>query len=348
MSNAWEEGDHVRILSQNGIPEQGVIMKYHARGESELDLGLIWIASGQFVRINPSSTRVLGCEIRRVEPERKSRSAKAQRKLRAKRGRPFEEPRIQAFVRLETRGSVTKDDFNLRPCDSVPFRGRLDATEKFRSLHAVITALESNGFIMQRKANAEVLATYNLRKYLKDASKGRTEGVWMNPTVSIAALKHFGIPKAYLNAGKQLVPSYNQVIFQVDGSDTARTLGMHKDRDANDKEVNTLLGCVASDGAKDIIVWRGSLVDAMPRWWRNEGLSRQAFALALTQCEQVDSVRANVSVLSLKPGRFVFMPKGTWHWACPGEDTKWTAMITSSFYYFYIHLMSPSHRVLVG
>ena len=103
--------------------------------------------------------------------------------------------------------------------------------------------------------------------------------------------------------------------------------------DEADKPVNTLLGCVAGDGGKDVILWMNyESVEHMPRWWRNEGLSRESFELAKLQCGQVPEIRRQVAVITLNPGQFIFMPKNTYHWVCPSLGASWTVMVTSSFY----------------
>ena len=155
----------------------------------------------------------------------------------------------------------------------------------------------------------------------------------MNPTVSQACLKHFGIPREYFRADRKLVSDYNQMIFQIDGSDKARTLGMHRDRDENDKPVNTILGCVSGDGGKDVILWKPNEgTEDMPRWWRNEGMSRESFELAKIQCYTVPEIASKVLVFTIDPGDFIFMPKNTYHWVCPSDHATWTVMVTSSTY----------------
>lgn len=336
MSRAWEEGDFLVLESSDGNREPGFIMLYHARGECQLVLGIVWLLSGKYMELrNAFMKTACGQEMKRIE------SAKL-----IPAGQDFDCVRLfmRSHKRAEKRSKssssasdldyyqeIMAECFTSRAISTRPFRGSLELSKKFSTLHAVIKAVEMNAFVMHRRKNDEV-RELDLMKFLKDTSKGRCEGVWMNPSVSQACLKFFGIPKAYFQTGRKLVSHYNQMILQVDGTDSARTLGMHKDRDETDKEVCTVLGCVAGDGGKDVILWTGETGEVMPRWWRNEGMSRDSFLLAKLQCQQNEFIKDNVTVLTLEPGDFIYMPRGMWHWVCPSECATWTVMVTSSFY----------------
>lgn len=331
MGAGLKEGEIVVIEGPDGRTEVGLIIEYHARGECELGLGLVWVQSGNFKQLaNEFTDKLSGFRISRGETHSFITDECIARIVRQYDGndkRSAKRPKTGLTVALPY---VTAPDVS--SFKGGHFHSNLELPRKFLTLHSVISALEKNDFIMSRKINQEFLSEIQLRKFLKDALKGRSEGVWMNPSVSQACLKFFGIPRAYFSQDRKLVSGYNQMIIQVDGTDTARTLGMHKDRDAADKEVNTVLGCVGGEGGKDVILWRACALSDMPRWWRNEGLGREAFRFALLQCRHIDVIRRSASVVTLEPGQFVFMPKGTWHWVCPTEGTRWTCMITSSFY----------------
>jgi hypothetical protein len=340
MSKCFREGDFVIIEDHAGHCELGLIVRYHSRGECELGLGLAWLKSGHFKQLPLNfNNKLFGNSIHSFEEGRSlvkdDSSYKIVKRYLSGDSRVVKKPKVGSTIDVTVcyGKDIPPEDFTRRGEKDQPFQGGLDIPRKYNTLHSIISEIESRNFIMQRKLNQEFLSDLNMRKFLKDALKSRTEGVWMNPSVSIACLKYFGIPASYFRTGRKLVSSYNQLIIQVDGTDTARTLGMHKDRDDSDKEVNTVLGCVAAEGnGKDIILWRAKSVEEMPRWWRNEGLGREAFAFALFQCSHVNEIRRNVSLITLSPGQFVYMPKGTWHWVCPSEGVRWTCMLTSSFY----------------
>ena len=327
-----DEFDAEPVIIREGDDElePGFIMKYHPRGECELISGLVWLESGRYVNLSNTSSRTKDSliPIKKTSDIPNTESFKTIRAYMKHRGRVNPEKK-------KTRTGVVKIHKDVRPelfRQKEPFLGFLEIDKPFRTLHAVIAAVESNEFIMKRRKNDEVRET-NLRKLLKGSQKGRNEGIWMNPAVSIACLKYFGIPRTYLGSGLKLVSNYNQLIFQVDGTDSARTLGMHKDRDDADKPVNTILGCVAGDGGKDVILWKNlTSAEAMPRWWRNEGMSRDSFLLAKIQCKLIPSVHEHTEVLTLNPGEFIYMPKNTYHWVCPSDAATWTVMVTSSFY----------------
>ena len=332
--NDASEGDPVLIRDGGEICEPGFIMKYHARGECELITGVVWLDSGKYVSVMNLPSRSLSSlvKIAKASDIPKTESFKLLQAYMKHRKSSVAGLHNAKLAGLENHKHITPDLFRQRGERSVPFLGKLEIPKPFKSLHAVIAAVEANSFIMKRRKNEEIREV-SFRKLLKGSQKGRSEGIWMNPTVSIACIKFFGIPKAYLGSGRKLVSHYNQLIFQVDGSDCARTLGMHKDRDEADKPVNTILGCVAGDGGKDVILWTDyKSAEAMPRWWRNEGMSRESFLLAKLQCKHVPSIKANTKVLTLEPGTFIFMPKNTYHWVCPSDNATWTVMVTSSFY----------------
>jgi hypothetical protein len=332
--NDFSEGDFVGITGKDGYFEPGWIMDYHARGEKDLVPGLVWLNSGRYICLLNAYPQLLQSlsKIRTISslPLRDEFGA-----VRVVLGRKRNSPSKvgpPACHGIEFMSEISTVAFNQRGDEVRPFFGALELSRKFNTLHSIISSVEKNSFMMKRLKNKE-LREISLRKLLKDPLKGRTEGIWMNPTISQASLKYFGIPKGYLNSGKKLVRDYNQLIFQVDGTDRARTLGMHKDRDENDKPVNTILGCVGGDGGKEVILWMSNkTAEDMPRWWRNEGMSRESFELAKAQCKTVPSIASQVRIFTLYPGFFVYMPKNTYHWVCPGETTSWTVMVTSSFY----------------
>jgi hypothetical protein len=330
------EGDFVIITSGEDGISPGWIMKYHARGEQDLTYGLVWIDSGRYFDLSNAQPHLLRsltriCELQDIPKKQPSFNIMPLFMTRHERAAKREKT-VSSGSSVPHVSELDESMFQLRGNNKTLFTGSLNLTRRYKTLHGIISDIESNGFILTRKKNAEV-NSLRLRKFLKDAAKKREEGVWMNPAVSIACLKHFGIPKAYFKTGRKLVSDYNQLIIQVDGTDSARTLGMHKDRDSEDKPVNTILGCVAGDGGKDVILWLNSAnVDEMPRWWRNEGMSRESFELAKLQCEQSKTIKKQTSVLTLNPGMYIFMPKNTYHWVCPSESATWTVMVTSSFY----------------
>lgn len=326
------EGDFVVIREGDGGVEPGLVLQYHARGERELTKGIVWLSTGRFLDLRNSNrpflqTLTLISAPRMIPPRNPSFKI-----VRSFMNRHEHEPKRMRSTLCDVPiyDNLNSDQFSGK--NRTIFIGFLDRTSNLQTLHGVISAIEKNHFIMCRRKNDE-LKSLCLRKFLKDAAKRKAEGVWMNPAVSQACLKFFGIPKQYFNAGRKLVSNYNQLIIQVDGTDSARTLGMHKDRDEVDKPVNTLLGCVAGNGGKDVILWVNyESVEHMPRWWRNEGLSRESFELAKLQCGQVPEIRRQVAVITLNPGQFIFMPKNTYHWVCPSLGASWTVMVTSSFY----------------
>jgi hypothetical protein len=333
MYRAWTEGDFVSLQSQDGACEPGFIMQYHARGECELVLGVVWLLSGKFMELrNPFMKTACGQELIHISSGKTIPIDPAFDLVRVFfRAHKQPEKRRKTNNMLDFYDEITTECFTSRSISKFPFSGRLDTVTKFSTLHGVIKAVESNSFVMHRRKNDEV-RELDLLRFLKDTAKGRSEGVWMNPSVSQACLKFFGVPKAYFRTGRKLVSHYNQLIIQVDGTDSARTLGMHKDRDENDKEVCTLLGCVAGDGGKDAILWTGDTAECMPRWWRNEGMSRTAFEIAKLQCRRIAEIEKCVTLVTLNPGDFIYMPKGMWHWVCPSASASWTVMVTSSFY----------------
>ena len=331
LNEKFCEGDVVIIPGEKCPDQPGWIMKYHARGERELDMGLVWLTSGKYLALSIVPSKLREC-MQRIESFKEVSRDASFDVVRAflRRSHPNgKKIRAEISSEISFHAELSSDLFR-RP--KQPFMGKLELARDYKSLHSVIKAVEENDFIMKRRKNDEILDIC-LRKFLKDSMKGRTEGVWMNPTVSQACLKHFGIPREYFRADRKLVSDYNQMIFQIDGSDKARTLGMHRDRDENDKPVNTILGCVSGDGGKDVILWKPNEgTEDMPRWWRNEGMSRESFELAKIQCYTVPEIASKVLVFTIDPGDFIFMPKNTYHWVCPSDHATWTVMVTSSTY----------------
>ena len=162
------------------------------------------------------------------------------------------------------------------------------------------------------------------------AQKREDEGQWLNLCVKRRALRKFGVPQSFLSSSgysQYPVPSYDQLIFQCDGTDKARTLGMHRDLfpGYSHEFVATLLGCVAGHG-KEVLIWKGG-DESVPLWWRQEGLPAEPFdyVYSRTGPELVQRVL-------VKKGHFVFMPKGVWHWVRPLPQAQWTVMVTASFH----------------
>lgn len=337
MSKAWSEGDVVALYSKGKINDYGFILKFHRRGECELDPGLALLSSGRFIpltsywakTIEGSSLALFQADDVSAEtPEEVRRFLNRNSRSIKKRGRP-------RLARIEEILSVTREHFyKWGSCERGPFLGKLNLPRSFSSLKAFFGEIEHQSFIMKRRKNYEILNdnSTSITQALTNALKGESEGFWMNPCVSVACIKYLGVPAEYFRTGRSLVSEYNQLIIQVDGSDSARTLGMHKDRDSEDREVNTILGCVAGDGGKELIIWKNSCAGDMPRWWRYEGLGREAFELAKIQCFHSPEIGKDADLVTLEPGDYIFMPKGTWHWACPSGETRWTVMVTSSFY----------------
>ena len=107
-----------------------------------------------------------------------------------------------------------------------------------------------------------------------DAKQGKQEGQWVNLVIKKNALSSFGLPQTFLaSEGHKTypVPNYDQLILHCDGTDKARTLGMHRDvfPGCSDTPVSTILGCVGGLG-KEILIWRGE-PSAFPAWWSKEG-----------------------------------------------------------------------------
>lgn len=331
FSNDFDESTLVIIREDDGSIQPGWVMQYHGRGESELILGLVWLVSGKLTSLATVPMKIRG-SLKRVHSAKDIPDLPDFKVFRSyiRRNRNSPMSRTRSFGNILLQGKLSAEMFSKR--SQKPFMGKLNLSRSYKSLHSVLVIVEENQFIMKRRKNDEVRSPL-LGKFLKDSLKGRTEGVWMNPTVSLACLKKFGIPKEYRQSGKKLVSDYNQMIFQIDGSDKARTLGMHRDRDENDKPVNTILGSIAGDGGKDVIMWLNSeSVQDMPRWWRNEGMSRESFQLAKVQCMINPAIARQVSIFTIEPGFFLYMPKNTYHWVCPSDSATWTVMITSSTY----------------
>jgi hypothetical protein len=328
------DGEPVIIRERDEDQQPGLLTRFHGRGDCETSPALVWLESGRYAYLSSIPSRTLESLVRisNLSDLPNTESFKVLRTFFRRQRQNVAEKHGINLSGLKIHRHVKQEYFKQRGANVEPFVGLLEVNKPFKTLHAVIAAVEQNGFIMKRRKNDEVCEVY-LRKLLKGSQKGRNEGIWMNPSVSIACLKHFGIPNAYLGSGHKLVSNYNQLIFQVDGTDSARTLGMHKDRDAADKPVNTILGCVAGDGGKDVILWTDmKSAEDMPRWWRNEGMSRESFLLAKIQCKLVGAIRKKTKVLTLEPGKFIYMPKNTYHWVCPSDKASWTVMVTSSFY----------------
>ena len=309
----FREGDFIYVHSELHGVEKAMVTQFHRRGESELLLGVVHVQSGVLVSMKQT----------RIHASTKSLD-KSEFGAKHVARRYFEPAGLDEMTFFK---HVDESLFLARGKQKVPFIGKLETKSPSSSLFGIARFLVANDYIMHRRKNAD-LADVDLVHLLRDALKHRADGIWMNPLVSLAAIKSFGLPAAYFKTGRRLVPEYNQSIIHVDGSDSARTLGMHKDRDSSDADVNTILGCVAGHGGigKEVIVWRPKTLDRMPKWWRNEGLGREAFALAKSQCTP------DVYFHHIKPGQFLFMPKGVWHWVCPHSDAEWTVMVTSSFY----------------
>ena len=156
------------------------------------------------------------------------------------------------------------------------------------------------------------------------------EGMWVNLCLKPKALTTLGVPSAFLRSeGYSTCPvqTYDQLILHCDGTDKARTLGMHRDvfPGCSVAPVSTLLGCIGGEG-KEMLIWRGP-PQALPLWWTQEGLPCELFDFVYSRTGS-DMVQRVV----LKKGQFIFMPKGLWHWVRPLPSAKWTAMVTCSFH----------------
>jgi hypothetical protein len=351
MYSQVDDGDIVYLKTPDELLEPALVFRYHARGECELVKGIAHVSSGSFMEIRNWNCNIAWGKELVSKPALKARYDPSTRwvhklykaGLHANRLSPFKTGMELEYLKNPSESSFLKA--------KKPFLGRFDLSQSLRKSTATSIAklLRRKQFIVDRyvKNRDFKMEVPDLTKFIREALLKKSEGLWVNPIVSKAALKHFGIPKRFLTASvNRSVPEYNQIIFQVDGTDSARTLGMHKDRDGKDKQVATILGCIAapfsrqqpgrigqnSPSGKEVIIWCNELVSDMPRWWKNEGLSRSSFLFAKYQCLNVDSIRRNVAILTLRVGDYIFMPKGYWHWVCPSDDADWTVMITSSIY----------------
>jgi len=340
MYNQVQDGHLVYLRDDKGWLEPALVFEYHARGESELVKGIAQLSTGAFMELRSRNTKAAWRKDVILKPDKNS---KYDPEYKWARGIGFDGLHTSHLVpcitsiQLERIKTPTTETF-LQTKN--PFLGKLEANTKDypSTLTATTKLLKRKQFIIDRSIkNKEFSAEIpDLTKYIQSAMLKKSEGVWVNPIVSKAALKHFGIPKSFLDASvNRGVPEYNQCIIQVDGTDTARTLGMHKDRDGSDCQVNTILGCIGASskgGGKEVIIWCIDSLADMPRWWRTEGLSRQSFLLAKHQCKHIKKIRDSAALLTLQVGDYIFMPKGFWHWVCPSHNTDWTVMITSSIY----------------
>lgn len=325
MHSRFKEGDFVMITGPDGQSEPGFIFELISRGCSKSHLAVAFLISGKFKSLPEGHrSKVAGYVIDPLH----SRDVKiVQRHLNFTRSDL--ESNI-SYVRDLTNSSFTKAQG--------PFLGKLTKRKSQlpMSLTAVTKCLLRNDVLSSNQLNRseDDFDLVRITEFVKASLDGKSEGLWMNPIVSRKALAIFGIPKEFQRSGRKSVPNYDQCIIHVDGRDSARTLGMHQDRDKRDRRVSTILGCIGAPKGcgKDMILWVGKSNESMPRWWRNEGLSRECFDLAKRQCLEVREIRKNIAIVSINVGEFIFMPKGLWHWACPSEGANWSAMITSSIY----------------
>lgn len=322
----FTEGEivHINVPDTNG-PELGLIVQFHRRGETELITGVVHVNSGNLLTLknvsghaklsDTSKVLFLGVDVTRNSLTKSNLL------------------RIDQLTNVPFFKKLSEDLFVARGKQKTPFIGKLIKT-RGRSLVCLAGVLVRKNYLLQGSIKNKEIHKVGLVNLIKDALSARSDGIWMNPLLSMAGVKALGLPRAYFGTGRRLVKEYNQCIIHVDGTDEARTLGMHKDCDASDLNVNTILGCVASEKGigKEILVWCPPKVEDMPKWWRTEGLGKDAFEFAKRQCLQNAHLSKCVLFHTLKPGQFIFMPKGLWHWVAPAQSEKWTLMVTSSFY----------------
>ncbi len=317
------EGELVSLVPTNKAVSEtstGFCVCYHPRGENESSCAVALVECGTYKTIPCNSCNsIVGFHIQKLTGS-----------VHASKFRKFLSSHKQVLVpKAFMRADVTPQTFRDA---AMPFVGVTTTRRNYRSLRAVLKDISDGGMILKRKKNAEIPDIDDLDRLIHAAMRKKAEGQWMNPVISTCSLKYFGIPDEFFRLGKKMVPNYNQCIMQVDGTDSARTLGMHQDRDHEDKPVNTILACVAAANktcGKDVIVWTETSLGRMPTWWRLEGLSRESFEFAKYLSFEH---KLPVKIVPLRPGEYIYMPKRTWHWACPTRDTTWSVMITSSTY----------------
>jgi hypothetical protein len=322
-----EEGDFITLIpttASKANPTQAYVFRYHPRGQIDCQWALANSETGSFKTIG-------------VDSSQKLHGLRAEKYIPVKNGKTHADK-----FKKHSQSSPLLDRSNIVHVSSLsaglfktarePFTGKIPMSRKKRTLSAIIREISDRDFIAATKKNTEIPRGAELLKLVLSAQRGHGEGQWMNPVITYAALRFYGVPQAFFDFKKKLVPNYNQCIIQVDGVDAARTLGMHQDRDHDNKPVSTFLACIGANTpscGKEILVWTESSLSVMPTWWRLEGLSRESFEFAKYICR---ASKLPCTLVTLLPGQFIYMPKSTWHWACPTRDTKWSVMITCSTY----------------
>ena len=325
MQMRFNEGDIVLVKSPDGEAEPGFIFTFNRRGCAHVYKAVGFLKSGRFKSLPEGNrNKVAGFTLHLIEADpfiylKRVSYPKQGFGEAGFRWIPVYTAETFTRARHPFLGKLTKRK------DQLPMS--LTAVTKYLLRHNLLSPTQLN-----RRENEFDLT--KITQFVKAANDRRSDGIWMNPIVTRKALGMLGIPNEFLRCGRKSVTNYDQCIIHVDGTDSARTLGMHQDRDQKDRKVATILGCIGAPKGcgKDMIVWKGTSSEGIPHWWRNEGLSRECFELAKRQCLEVEQIRQNTTVITIHVGEFIFMPKGLWHWACPSDGANWSAMITSSIY----------------
>ena len=357
------EGDSL-LLVQRGftLPEAAIFLRYYPRGSDVITETAVFLRTGTVCPVSGWSRFLLPRNVERPEYENIVKSwakMKPCRKALCKtimadfeELKDYEEWRRdwiltgKLYRDYDHRETFDQDDPRRKPVMSrVPVDlfaeasdvlvGKMDCIEDpkfFEAVntgpHAVVDLVLEKKWFSNECGGRKVIEGF-VRDF-KDAFDGNQEGQWINLVIKEKGLSAFGVPKSFLTSEGHMkfpVPNYDQLILQCDGKDKARTLGMHRDvyPGSSATHVSTILGCVGGLG-KEMLVWRGH-PNAVPAWWRQEGLP----------CEIFDYVFKNTDAsllqrIVIKPGQFVFMPRGLWHWVRPIPGAQWTVMVTSSFH----------------
>ena len=357
------EGDPLFLVQRGfGLPEAAIFLRYYPRGSDVMIETAVFLRTGTVCPVSDWSRFLLPRDFSRSEYEKLvdiwARTKPTRKRMRAELMDFFEEicdydqwRKVwilsgKLYRNYEHRETFDEDDPRKKTViNCVPTEvfaqttdlivGRMDAIEDQGILkatqtgpHAVVEEVLQRKWFSNECGGRKVIKGF-MRDF-KDALCGEEEGQWINLVVKHKTLSAFGLPKSFLVSEghkKYPVPNYDQLILQCDGKDKARTLGMHRDvyPGSSATHVSTILGCVGGLG-KEMLIWRGDDT-CVPAWWRQEGLP----------CEIFDYVYKNTdsSLLQrivIKPGQFVFMPRGLWHWVRPIPGAKWTVMVTSSFH----------------
>jgi len=356
----WAEGDAI-MIKQRGftLAEPALFLRYHPRGSAECTETAVFVRTGN---VCPPSEWVSA----RPLPSRPAYQALAARWAAGNSGRQKTLPQIlgalddmlewqrwraewiatgKLYEAYDDDTTFDADDF--RKSEIIEF-SKLTKTMfvaakdliigQLRPLDAEVSAACDFGpaelLELVRKRNWPLpIAKKSVPGFISDFQQAKNstgEGMWVNLCLKPKALESLGIPAAFLRGEGYAtcpVPTYDQLILHCDGTDQARTLGMHRDvfPGCSIAPVATLLGCFAGEG-KEMLIWRGH-PDALPIWWKQEGLPCELFDFVYSRTGS-DLVQRVV----LKRGQFIFMPRGLWHWVRPLPGAKWTAMVTGSFH----------------